>query len=179
MILDDNHPDYYLSDTSGASSATPAKDGKVIDFTPETGGSSEPSHETGGEEPRHSRHRLRKVLIWTVVVAVIVLGGAFYLRYCSPYVVDATVDAYVVSVEKRGLVFKTWEAQVVETSAVADTTTVYSHPLQFSIESDQIAHELQVFQGQRREVKITYEKFYATLPWRGASKWVITDVTGE
>lgn len=179
MILDDNHPDYYLSDTSANGKESAANDGKVIDFTPEGSGTSDPVPTGGDGEHRHGRNRLRRVLIWTIIVAVIVLGGAFYLRYCSPYVVDATVDAYVVSVEKRGLVFKTWEAQVVETSAVADTTTVYSHPLQFSVESDRLAHELQVYQGQRREVKLTYEKFYATLPWRGASKWVVTDVAGE
>lgn len=183
MIFDDSHPDYFLSDSSTENPATAnVADGRKIEFATDGEGAGQSSGmepSGSGTEPPRKRHLLRKIIAWTVGVCVVALGIIFYLRYYNPYVVDATVDAYVVNVEKRGVVFKTWEAQVVETAAVADTTSIYSHPVQFSIASDQLAHKLQLYQGQRREVKITYEKYYATLPWRGASKWVITAVAGE
>ncbi|MDE5686707.1 MAG: hypothetical protein K2I26_09135, partial [Paramuribaculum sp.] len=56
-------------------------------------------------------------------------------------------------------------------------TKVYSHPEQFTIADESLAHRLQEFQGQRIPVTLHYEKFYATLPWRGASKWVVTSIS--
>lgn len=181
MILDDNHPDYYLGDSPKEQVAAEPHDesGRVIDFAP-----TETTAVTDGEpvnattEPKKPRKhgKFRKAMIWLITVGVIAICAAFYLRYCSPYAVDATVTAYVVNVEKRGLLIKTWEAQVVDDVAVSDSSALYSHPQQFSVTSDKMARLLQLYQEQHRVVKITFEKYYATLPWRGASKYVVTAV---
>ncbi len=169
-MLDDDRPDYFLSDEEPDENVS----GKnVIDFQPATGNGSA----NGNAEEKNSRHRLRKAMIWTGVIGVAILAAAFYLRYCSAYAVDAIMRVYIVNVEKRGLVFKTYEAQVVAIDALADTTKVYSHPEQFTIADESLAHRLQEFQGQRIPVTLHYEKFYATLPWRGASKWVVTSIS--
>lgn len=163
---EDDKPDYFLADDEQHKAA----EGKSIEF-------SDPNATTDTENRHPRRHRLRKVLIWTAVIGVIVLGAAFYLRYCAPYATDAVMRVYVVNVEKRGLVFKTFEAQVVAVDALADTSQIYSHPEQFTLPSEQIAQTLQSVQGQKIPVTLHYEKYYATLPWRGSSKWVVTSVS--
>lgn len=169
-MLDDDRPDYFLSDEQPDQNESSRN---TIDFQP---GSTADSASGRDEEPRHS-HQLRKTLVWTGIIGVAVLATAFYLRYCSAYAVDAVMRVYVVNVEKRGLVFKTYEAQVVAIDALADTNKVYSHPEQFTVDGEELAHRLQSFQGRRIPVTLHYEKFYATLPWRGASKWVVTSIS--
>ncbi|MCM1484229.1 MAG: hypothetical protein NC043_07820 [Muribaculaceae bacterium] len=176
--LDDTHPDYFVSDSStpqNASERSPEAGtlqagGPVIDFTSSHSGNCPPG------EPRHPRHRWRKVLIWTAVVALAVLGVVFYLRYCNPYVTDARVTGFVTRVEKRGIVFKTYEADFISESALTDTTRVYSHNLSFSVSNPSIIARLQQNQGTGRPLTIVCETYYATLPWRGASKNVITSI---
>lgn len=179
MILDDDKPDYFLDSEdratpSGAPAPQSAKPGDTIDF----GSPSTPAENAdaghGDVTPRHGR--MRKVLAWTVFVGAVILGGVFYLRYCTPYVTDARLKCYVVNVEKRGLIFKTYEADVVSESAVTDTARLYSRDYSFSIDDDAVASKLQQMQGTGRPVIIGYEKYYGTLPWRGASKSVAVSV---
>lgn len=179
MILDDDKPDYFLeSDDSANTPATTdsqsAKPGNTIDF----GAHSSPAESTGAAhddvKPHHGK--MRKALAWTVFVCAVILGGVFYLRYCSPYVTDARLRCYVVNVEKRGLIFKTFEADVVSESAVTDTARLYSRDYSFTIDNDAVASKLQQMQGTGRPVIIGYEKYYGTLPWRGASKLVAVSV---
>ncbi len=175
-MLDDDRPDYFLSDekADGSKQADPtavttAKDSKTIDF-----GGPVQEHEPEKVPEKKPRHRARKVLVIAIAVAVVVLAVAFWIRYLTPYAEDASARVYVVNVEKRGIIFKTWEAQVVSVSALADTTAVYSHPQDFSLPSEQIARQLQQYQGTRTPVVLYYDKYYATLPWRGAAKQVVT-----
>lgn len=174
-MLDDDKPDYFLSGNSTESSGDTQQpdDGRIIDFGTATGEGSPTTTAT----PAGRRHsKMRRVIAATAIVGVLVLAVAFYLRYCSPYAVDAATTVYVVNVEKRGIIFKTYEAQVVAADAIADTSQVYSHPEQFTVESEQLAHELQLYQGRRQAVTLRYEKYYATLPWRGSSKRVVTSI---
>lgn len=176
MILDDDKPDYFLEseDTaspSGAPASPSAKPGDTIDF----GSPSTTAENTGAGhddvKPRHGK--MRKVLAWTVFVGAVILGAVFYLRYCTPYVTDARLKCYVVNVEKRGLIFKTYEADVVSESAVTDTARLYSRDYSFSIEDRELARKLRDMQGSGRPVMVSYEKYYGTLPWRGSSKLVV------
>lgn len=173
----DDHPDYFLADEQEAAAGAATAD-RTIDFTADG-----TDHDTTGSsenpEPKKRHSRFHKVIGWTIAIAVIVLGVAFYLRYCSPYAVDAVERVYVVNVDKRGLVFKTYEAQVLPLNSLADTSSVYSQPEQFTVASPELALKLQQLQGTRTPVVLHYEKFYATLPWRGASKFVITSVTND
>lgn len=178
-MLDDDKPDYFLSDENRSAASTSAAktgDPNVIDFGSNHESSASGSDNTPTPTPEKPRHRGRKVLVWTIVIGVLILGGAFYLRYFNPYVEDAAMKCYIVNVEKRGIIFKTYEVQAVSAESVADTSKIYSHPESFSITSDQVARQLQQYQGTNTPVTLRYEKFYATLPWRGSSTSVITSI---
>lgn len=177
-MLDDDKPDYFLSDDDAESpkAETPGS-GNVIDFgTPDTGSGID--NMTGRDiKPAPRRRRsLSKALTMLIIAAVGLICIAFYIRYCTPYAQDAAMRAYVVNVEKRGLVFKTYEAQILSADELLDTSHVYSHPLEFTVADEAMAHALQNLQGRKQPVTIRYEKYYATLPWRGASKFIITSV---
>lgn len=132
-----------------------------------------------GHSGRKGRHGCRKALIWIVSIAVVALGATFYLRYFNPYATDARLTGCVLSVEKRGMIFKTYEAEIVTCDALTDTTHVYTRERSMTVASDAVARRLQALQGTGRPVTVSYERFYGTLPWRGSSTSVITAIVAE
>lgn len=167
MKLDDSHNDYFVDRGEDTPAST---DPKVIDFGPGQGGAEpEPS-----SRPHHWWRR--KWVWWTASVLVAVMAVAFYLRFCNPYVTDARMTGFVTGVEKRGIIFKTYEADFISEAALTDTTRVYSHNVSFSVDEPAVVARLQSLQGSGRPVTVVYETYYATLPWRGASKNVIISI---
>lgn len=107
------------------------------------------------------------------------LAVAFYLRYCTPYVEEAQARGFITNVEKRGLIFKTFEGEMVLPSSVADTSRVYDRRFEFSIPSDTLARRMQSLAGTYTPVVVTYQKYYGMLPWRGATNVSVTAVEVE
>ena len=128
-----------------------------------------------GEKPK-KLHRARRIFLSTLAILVVVLGVAFWLRYFNPYVADAKETGYIVKVERRGHVFKTWEGDMILNSALTDASRVYSRDFSFSIENEQLARKLQSLQGTGRQVEIHYKSYSGVLPWRGSSPNIITSV---
>lgn len=133
--------------------------------------------DSGSNDPSSGRKR-RGCWRWTLFMIILaaLLAVAFYLRYCTPFVVEAQERGYITKVEKRGLIFKTYEGDMVVNSAIADTTSVYDHRFSFSIADEALARQLRQLAGTSRMVTLVYEKYYATLPWRGDSKIVAIGV---
>lgn len=168
--LDDSQPDYFIDDDSDQASRHEDSDPRTITFGDQTStGSSD-----DGRKPRLGR--MRKLLLWAVGIAVLFLCIGFYLRYLNPYVTDARVRGYVTAIEKRGIIFKTYEADLISEAALTDTTRLYSNNLSLSVDDPTLIARLQSLQGSGRPVTIVYETYYATLPWRGASHSVITSI---
>ena len=57
---------------------------------------------------------------------------------------------FVTLVEKRGIIFHTFEGEMVSESQLADTQRVYSRDVYFSIPDDNLARRLQQYQGAVR-----------------------------
>lgn len=167
----DDQPDYYRD--SGPEE-TAAGDSNVIDFSSEQSNRPESSPE-GHDAPRRHRSRLKWV-ITAVLVVIAALGVTVWLRYFTPYVEDARMNIYVVNVERRGLIFKTYEAEVISQAALTDTTRIYTRQLDMSIEDSRLAGELQGLQSTGKPVTISYKKYYGMLPWRGSSTEIITGI---
>lgn len=133
-----------------------------------------PDSETAQRGNRRSR--MKKWMWWTIGVLAVVLAVACYIRYFNPYVVDSKLTGYITNVEKRGIIFKTYEGEMITESSLTDTTRVYSRDFSFSVDDKQLAAELQNCQGTGRQVSITYKKYYGVVPWRGASRNIVTAV---
>ncbi|MCM1111497.1 MAG: hypothetical protein NC336_09830 [Clostridium sp.] len=170
-IEDDNN-----TTTSGSSAAEGQTPERRIDFDSrraENGGGSDGS-EPPCETPR--RHR-RRGCFWTVFILIIAvaLAAVYWFRYASPYAEDCVQRGYITNIEKRGLVFKTYEGEMRCIDAMADTSRTYDgRPMLFSIPDRDLALRLQKVQNTLAVVTLTYERYYGILPWRGASRLVVT-----
>ena len=166
--FDEERPDYFVeADTTDDAASTPEA-GQTLSFGSE------------GQEPPRPRHsRLRRFMAWFITICIAGLGVAAYLRYFNPYATDALVSGYVTGVERRGIIFKTYEAEIISEAALTDTTRLYSERLKMSIPSEELAKRLQALQGSGRRVTLTTERFYGMLPWRGESTTVITAIDSQ
>jgi len=122
------------------------------------------------------RRRTRWYLYLAAAVVALALVVALWLRFFNPYVSDAVQYGYIHSIEKRGLVFKTDEGVLLPYKSLMDTTRAYGHDFIFSAGSARVSADLRRFEAQHRPVRVTYSQYNATVPWRGASKIVITKV---
>ena len=183
----DQHPDFFTDDddnegtnvtataTTDSANATAPTATEIPYLGTTTDGPKNPPP-AGYDEPEPKpRHRMRKFLIWFCLLLIAALGTAFYFRYISPYATDIRANGTVYNVERRGIIFKTFECSMATTGALADTVHPYSRT-DFSIADDAIAHKLQEAQLQGTPVTITYSRYFGTLPWRGAYRNVITAV---
>ena len=125
---------------------------------------------------RHSRFRIPFWLWLLFAFVVIGLVVGCWIRYFSPYVDDATQYGYVENIERRGMIFKTYEGTLIPYKELMDTTRIYHRDFVFSAADQQTANRLKKAMYKAKPVRVTYKKYYATVPWRGANKIVVTAV---
>lgn len=129
------------------------------------------------QKPTRRRHtRGRTILWWTVCIVAVVLVAAFWIRYFNPYSVGAQERGYIIGLECRGFIFKTWEGEMVVKEALTDSTRPYMRDFAFSVEESHVARELMHYKNSRQEVVVTYKRYLGTIPSRGEHKYVVTAV---
>lgn len=125
--------------------------------------------------PRPKR-RFRRFMIWLTVIVMAVSACAFWLRYVNPYVIGSHERGYIVGMEYKGMIFKTWEGEMIARKALTDTVNVYSHSFLFSVDDAEVAKRLEQYCGTGRQVTVTYDRFMGALPWRGGQTCIVTSV---
>lgn len=124
----------------------------------------------------HLRHRSRIPFWLWIICALVVVGLVIgcWIRFFSPYVEDATQYGYVENIEKRGMIFKTYEGTLIPYKELMDTTRLYNRDFVFSVADAQTAATLKQAMYKAKPIRVGYKKYYATVPWRGASKIIVT-----
>ena len=123
-------------------------------------------------------HRRSRIPFWVWCLcglAVVGLVIGCWIRFFSPYVEDATQYGYVENIEKRGMIFKTYEGTLIPYKELMDTTRIYNRDFVFSVADQKTAATLKQALYDSKPVRLSYRKYYATVPWRGANKIVVTD----
>ena len=138
----------------------------------ESGPSSQP--DPGNVEQKPKRYRKLIIISLSLLFAAIIIWG--YLRYFNPYIIDAQKTGYILDVEQRGVIFKTYEGSMLSEYAIQDTSKLYQRDFSFSFENDSLAKEAMNLQGSGKKVTLKYKMYDGVLPWRGNSKYVITDI---
>lgn len=121
------------------------------------------------------RHTRIPFWIWVLCgLAVVGLVIGCWIRFFSPYVEDATQYGYVEGIERRGMIFKTYEGTLIPYKELMDTTRIYNRDFVFSVADKKTAGDLKRAMLQAKPIRVSYKRYYATVPWRGASKIVVT-----
>ncbi len=166
---DDGHKDYF-EEYSRPEAPKPPKEPELPPDDPRYW-----DRDEGEWDHLRLRHRSVMFAILGSVVVVLVLIIAFYLRYFSPYIDEAVEYGYIEHIERRGTIFHTYEGVIIPYRELHDTTRVYRRDFIFSADVN-VATELKRYELRHIPVRVSYKQYHATLPWRGASKIVITDV---
>jgi len=118
-----------------------------------------------------------KVITTISILLVILLGlggwGFFKFGFVRAEGTDTGELNYFC---KEGIVFKTYEGKIVQTGLKKSTVNggVQSNEFKFSVENEQIADSLMHSTG--KTVTVHYQKYNATLPWRGNSVFVVDSI---
>ena len=197
---EDDFPDYFLDEEeeedrrpapseSAARRTDEAGTGRIIRFS-DGGGRCEAGYgaiddaeddEAGEREDNNAPLQgcLSGWFVGVIALGLIIICAVGYFRYLSPVVDDATAIVHVANIERRGVFFKTFEAEIVDPERLADTTGVYTHPRSVSVVDAAVAAKLREARQKAVPVEIRYEVYSATLPWRGESKMVVVSATPQ
>lgn len=125
----------------------------------------------------HLKRRSR-IPFWVWILCALAVVGLVigcWIRFFSPYVEDATQFGYVENIEKRGMIFKTYEGTLIPYKELMDTTRIYNRDFVFSVADQKTATKLKQAMYDVKPIRLTYKKYYATVPWRGSNKIIVTD----
>lgn len=121
---------------------------------------------------------MRKTLFWIIgLVLVIAMAWITFLYYATYS--EGVRAGTVIKLSRKGVIFKTWEGQLnIRSFGALNSDNNLSETFEFSIESDQeqIIQSLQEVSLSGERVNLHYIERYRTLPWRGSTKYFVTQV---
>jgi len=117
---------------------------------------------------------MKKILKFGIPILVILLAGLFWWNYC--FVFGEGVRAGNLNfIVKKGYVFKTWEGRIIQTGFKTPAPgAMQSNEFDFSVANDSLGGLLERNSG--KSVEVRYKEYLHSLPWRGMSKYVVTEV---
>lgn len=130
--------------------------------------------------PGRGMRRFFRYLVLIVVLVALVISTFLYFG-----IYDEGVRAgNVVRISKKGMIFKTYEGQLnLQSFGALKGTTPFAETFDFSVEKDQqeVIRELEAVALSGERINLHYIKRYMKFPWRGNTKYFITEVerTGE
>ena len=117
----------------------------------------------------------KKVLLWTIVVAVVGVAVWFLIKFC--FVFGSGVKAGEMNFfVYKGYIFKTYEGRLIQAgyNSKNSSATIQSNEFNFSVKDKRVAHQLERCAGKR--VELHYNEYLGALPWRGMSRYVVDSV---
>ena len=120
----------------------------------------------------------RKTKIITILVTVVVLALAAFGYFRFFFVYSSGVNAGDINYfQRQGVVFKTYEGKMIQSGFKAGSNTgdgLRSNEFKFSVTDRQLADTLMRCSG--KHVELRWKRYMGTLPWRGASQYVATEL---
>ena len=120
----------------------------------------------------------RKAKIITIATSVIVAALAIFIFFRFFFVYSSGVNAGDINYfQQEGIIFKTYEGKMIQSGfkATAESNgTLRSNEFKFSVTNQAVADTLMRCSGKRVELK--WNRYMGTLPWRGNSQFVVTEV---
>ena len=117
-----------------------------------------------------------KVFTWISVIAVLVLAGFIFFKFCFVYA-EGVNEGDINYFQKEGFIFKTYEGKMIQTglkSVKGVQGSIQSNEFKFSVEKESVARQLN--EGTNTGVKLHWKRYLGTLPWRGNSPYIVDSV---
>lgn len=117
-----------------------------------------------------------KIITIASIIIVVVLAVFLYFRFFFVY--SSGVNTGDLNYfQQEGVIFKTYEGKIIQSgfkSASRSTEGLHSNELKFSVTDQAVADTLMRASGHR--VELRWKRYMGTLPWRGNSQYVATEV---
>lgn len=111
---------------------------------------------------------------WVAIVAVfLALIVGTWIWMFNPHVDGAVRYGYILHMERRGSVVKTFEGVMVPYREIDDVSPLHFEKLRFSVASDTTAAKMKGMMLKGVPVRIEYKVYHTSLPWRGDEKTVV------
>jgi len=113
------------------------------------------------------------IVVTTLLVVSALVWGGFHFYYVFGEGVKAGELNFVVY---KGYVFKTYEGRLIQAGYNSNNSnsTIQSNEFNFSVRDKKIADTLMRCTG--KHVELYYKEYFASLPWRGMSKYVVDSI---
>lgn len=116
-----------------------------------------------------------KWILAAVSLPILVCLAAWIWMF-NPYVEGGVKYGYLKHMERRGSLIKTFEGEMIPYREVSEHTPVYFEDFRFSVAADTTAARMKSMMLQGIPVRIEYDVYHTSLPWRGEHKVVVTGV---
>lgn len=123
-------------------------------------------------------HKTKNKWKWWLgsILAVLFLILVAWIWFFRPYVDDAVKYGYIKNMERRGSIVKTFEGSMIPYKELGDPNPMYFEEIRFSVESDSLAAKMKRMMLGCVPVRVEYELYHSSLPWKGDEKMIITKV---
>ena len=116
-----------------------------------------------------------KVITWTSLIAVLALALFIFVKFCFVYS-EGVNEGDINYFQREGFIFKTYEGKMIQTGLKNTNVqgSIQSNEFKFSVVSESVAKQLN--EGTNTGVKLHWERYLGTLPWRGKSQFIVDSV---
>ena len=128
----------------------------------------------GQKVKRKTISMLKKTLIMLIVVAIVVFSFLYWATYES-----GVMAGKILRLSEKGVIFKTYEGKLnLETFGALKGASPIAESFDFSVEGSQqeVIKTLQEVALSGERVNLHFKKRYAQFPWRGETKYFVTEV---
>ncbi len=119
----------------------------------------------------------RKTKIISIVSLVLLLALTIFVYFRFFFVYSSGVNAGDINYfQREGVLFKTYEGKMIQSGFKSGSNIdgLHSNEFKFSVTDDALADTLMRCSG--KHVELRWKRYMATLPWRGNSQYVATEV---
>lgn len=130
------------------------------------------------EKTSKAKSGLKKFLRNLLILIILLFIGLMFFLYYGTYSTGVRAGV-VLKVSNKGTIFKTWEGQldILNFGAVKSPNQL-SQTFEFSVDKnrDSLIQKLENVSLSGERIQVRYEEKYAVLPWRGETKYFVTEV---
>ena len=118
---------------------------------------------------------MKKTISIISVVLIVALGLFLYFKFWFVYS-SGVNEGDINYFQREGFIFKTYEGKMIQSGYNSKNTssTIQSNEFKFSVDDDRVARQIDNASG--RQIKLHWNRYLGTLPWRGNSQFVVDSI---